>query len=403
MGNRIAVIGGGASGMTAAIRAAQLGAAVTIYERNERIGKKILATGNGRCNLTNLYADVKHYHGEYPDFIRYAKSRFWVQETLEFFKSLGLLHRVEEEGRVYPCSGQASAVLDLLRIRLERLGVRIETGFEAEHIIPYKKGFRISSYDGRMESADAVILSAGGKAAPSMGTTGSGYELAKELGHSITPLYPSLVQIKTEEVWVRSMKGIKTDAAVRIAGKEKRGEVLFTEYGFSGPPVFSLSAELPGTKYNELVLDLLPDYSPYKLKKLLLARRELGLTLEYFLVGMVHKRIGMQLMKCLEFGPLAAQSDSLSDVDIERLAQIMKNWRFHIAGTMSWNNAQVTAGGIRTAQIDERTMQSKLVKGLFITGEIMDIDGDCGGYNLQWAWSTGMIAAEEAVRLLKVR
>ena len=401
MDNRVAIIGGGASGLVAAISAAARGASVTIYERNDRVGKKILSTGNGRCNLTNMYADTANYHGEYPGFIKGVKSRYWVKETLEFFKSIGLMTKTEDEGRVYPCSDQASSVLDLLRIWADKLGIRVVTGFDVSKITMLHKGFKITSYDERSERAACIILATGGKAAPASGSTGSGYELAADMGHSITDLYPSLVQIKTEEHYVRAMKGIKADAVVRLGTKEKRGEILFTEYGISGPPIFSLSAELPRNRYTELSIEFLPDLSLYRLKKLLMLRRELALSCENFLVGILNKRIGMQIMKAAGITPLSRNSADLTDAEIEEIAGLIKDWRFEIRGTMSWNNAQVTAGGIRTAQIDQYTMQSKLVKGLFFAGEIMDIDGDCGGFNLQWAWSSGMVAGEEAAKFIE--
>ena len=212
---KIGVIGGGASGLIAAISAARSKAEVSIYERCDRVGRKILATGNGRCNYTNINADIKNYHGENPDFVRDAKNSFWVEETKAFFEELGMLTRVENEGKAYPYSLQASAVLDVLRFEAERLGINIITDFEVSELKKTDKGFFIKAYSGEVARADKVILAAGGKASPSLGSNGSGYDIAKALGHTITKTFPALVQVRTETELVKALKGIKTDAAVR--------------------------------------------------------------------------------------------------------------------------------------------------------------------------------------------
>ncbi len=397
---KIAVIGGGASGIVAAISAARNGAEVTIYERCERIGRKILATGNGRCNYTNINAGVLNYHGNNPQFIENTIDSFWVRETKDFFAELGMLTKVEENGKAYPYSLQASAVLDVLRYELERLEVKIVTGFEVKEIIRKGSGFIIKSYDAQTEVSDRVIVSAGGKASPSLGSNGSGYKIAEDFGHKVTKLYPSLVQIKTETNIIKALKGIKLDANVTICSGSKKekafGEVLFTDYGLSGPAIFNISRICAEDGNKEISLDILPEINHNELYDILRERRTKQRNLETFFVGMVNKKIGMAIMKYADVLPYSRTSDTISEKEIKRLVDALKNFRLQVTGTMSWNNAQVTAGGIVTDNINSSTFESKLIKGLYFTGEILDIDGDCGGYNLQWAWSSGYIAGKNA-------
>ncbi len=397
MGNKIAIIGGGASGLVSAIFAAQNGEnTVTVYESGERVGRKILATGNGRCNMTNINADVLNYHGRNPKFILGAKNKFWVEETLEFFESLGVVPKTEEEGKVYPYSDQASAVLDVLRFKLDELGVKVITSFEVESVKENNGKFMVKAYDGRKETADKVIIATGGKAAPNLGSKGVGYEILQSFGHSITKLSPSLVQIKTETDVVKKLKGIKLNANVTLGKNIEYGEVLFTEYGLSGPAVFSLSSRLDGQK--TISLDIMSEYSREQLYDMLTVRvyQNPKITLENFFVGMFNKRVGQALLKFAGIEPLSRYAVTLSEKEISRICDTIKKWDFAITGTMSWNNAQVTKGGISTDEFNPNTMESKLACGLYATGEVLDIDGDCGGYNLQWAWSSGYLAGINA-------
>ena len=397
---KIAVIGGGASGIVAAISAARNGAKVTIYERCERIGRKILATGNGRCNYTNINAGVLNYHGKNPHFIEDTINSFWVGETRDFFAELGMLTKVEDNGKAYPYSLQASAVLDVLRYELERVDVKIVTEFEVKEIAKKSSSFIIKSYDGKTETADKVIVSAGGKASPSLGSNGSGYKLAEDFGHKVTKLYPSLVQIKTETNIIKALKGIKLDANVTISCGNKKeksfGEVLFTDYGLSGPAIFNISRICAEDGNKQISLDILPEISHSDLYEILRERRTSKRSLETFFVGMVNKKVGMAIMKYAQVLPYSRTSDTITDKELKRLVDALKNFKLEVTGTMSWNNAQVTAGGVVTDDINPSTFESKLVKGVYFTGEILDIDGDCGGYNLQWAWSSGYIAGKNA-------
>ncbi len=398
MANRIAVIGGGASGLIAAIAAAEdSDNQITVYESGDRVGRKILATGNGRCNMTNINADVENYHGKNPKFILGARNKFWVNETLEFFSDLGIEANVEEDGKVYPYSNQASAVLDVLRFKIDELdNIKIINSFEVKSVSKTKECFNIVSYDGRKEKADKIIVATGGKAAPNLGSKGVGYEILKSFGHKITSLSPSLVQIKTETDVVKKLKGIKLDAEVTLGDNSEFGEVLFTEYGLSGPAVFSLSSRLGDNKV--ISLDIMSKYSYEQLYERILQRIALRpkITLENFFVGMFNKRVGQALMKSVGIEPLSRYALTLNEKEISRICSAVKKWDFKVTGTMSWNNAQVTKGGAVTGEFNPNTMESKLVNGLFASGEVLDIDGDCGGYNLQWAWSSGYLAGVNA-------
>ena len=393
---RVAVIGAGASGLVAAITAARNNAEVTLYERCDRVGRKILATGNGRCNYTNMGASVADYHGENPSFLQKTMDKFWVENTVSFFEELGMLTKVEDNQKAYPYSLQASSVLDVLRFEVERLNINVVTEFEVSDIKKTDKEFLIKSYNGMRASADKVILATGGRAQPSLGSNGSGYEIAKSFGHTITKTFPSLVQVRTNTELVKALKGIKTDAGV-VFKKDKIceksfGEVLFCDYGLSGPAIFNISRLCAQHESGEIILDLLPEIDYNSLRELLVKRRAKERNLENFFVGMVNKKIGMTVMKYANVLPYSRSSESISDEEIKKLCDALKSFTLKVTGTMSWNNAQVTAGGVLTCEVFDETMESKLCKGLYLTGELLDIDGNCGGYNLQWAWSSGYIA-----------
>ena len=381
----VAVIGGGASGIMAAIFAARHGKNVCILEKNPRIGKKILATGNGRCNFTNINAKEQDYNSE---FVGPALACFSANKVISFFKELGLLSRVEAEGRVYPLSGQATSVLDVLRLELSRLSVKIITDFDVEKIEKNNAGFVIFSKNEKVE-AKKVIVATGGMASPKSGSDGKGYELLKAFGHHTTKLVPSLVQLKTE----KSVGGVRAYGKVTTAsGRCDTGEIQFNNYGISGIPVFGLAKYVK--KGEPVFLDLLPDYTEDEVIEILKSRPKQ--TMETYLIGILNKALGQFLLKECRISPLSKMSDTLKEDEIIKIAKKIKSWRFDVTGTMPWDNAQVTAGGIELSEIDPKTMESKLVDNLYITGEVLDIDGPCGGYNLHWAWASGKVAGSEA-------
>lgn len=399
---KVAIIGGGASGLAAAVTAARRGARVVVLEQKDRVGKKLLATGNGRCNFANRDLSPVHYHGD-AAFIEAVLDRVGLSGTLDFFESIGVIWR-EEAGRLYPYSNHASSVLDALRLIARELSVREETGFAVCHVVKQGGRFVLSAYDGRELSADRVIVASGGKASPALGSDGSGYALLRSFGHTITRLYPSLVQLKTAPGTVKGMKGIRVYANARLYQatgggrtllKQEYGEVQFTDYGLSGIPIFNLSQAAAGRKDLCVSLDLLahvadlPNLLAGRIARLSVSPLPAvsGIVQENsgLFTGIFQKRVGELLVRRV-------------GCDAVRLAHAIHNLDFPVIGTMPWENAQVTSGGAVPAEFDPETMASRLVPGLYACGEVLDVDGECGGYNLQWAWSTGILAGEGAVK-----
>ena len=388
---KILIIGGGASGMMAALTASQAHE-VVLLERQNRMGRKLLATGNGRCNLTNLNLSPDHYHGQAPDFCRFALESFSVEQTLDFFRSIGLVTTAEDSGRVYPYSDSANSVVDVLRLPLEhRENVTIVTGSEVQSI-SRKKGTFFAHTTENDYVGDAVIVSTGGVAGGKLGGTDLGYKLLASFGHTRTKLYPSLVQLRTDTGLVRSLKGVRCDALVRSDRGAHRGEVQFTDYGVSGPVIFEMSRE--AREGTHLTFDFLPDIPKEELEQMLFHRiRSMPkLKGEDLLTGIVHNRLGRTLLRACDCS-LELCCESLLD-NVTQIAQTMKAFTLKVLGTMGMDNAQVTAGGIMTSEFRPDTLESRLCKGLYACGEVLDIDGDCGGYNLQWAWSSGHLAGE---------
>lgn len=394
--SKVCIIGGGAAGMAAAITAARSGHKVTVLERQSRVGRKLMATGNGRCNLTNRNAAPAHYHGD-ADLFGATLEKFSTDMTLDFFAELGLMTVTEESGRVYPMSNMAGSVLDVLRFGMEREGVEVLTGQVVTDIRKNGAGFFVTTETDKF-TADKVILAAGGCAGGKVGGVMDGYKLAMALGHHRTALYPSLVQLRTDPTYPRALKGVKAECAITIRRKgavvaSGGGEVLFTEYGVSGPAIFDLSrAVATGGENLVCELDFFPDYTEDKLFAWLLARREAMAAHEAgsLLTGSVHSRLGQMVVKSAGFTNQAVST--LTDKDLQKILRQMKCFSLPITGVCGFDQAQVTAGGLRTDEFHRDTLESKLVDGLYACGEVLDVDGDCGGYNLQWAWSSGFLA-----------
>ncbi len=409
----IAVIGGGASGMMAALSAAKAspGLRIAVTERLNRVGKKLMATGNGRCNLTNTAASERDYHGS-VSFMRPAMTAFPPEAVMNRFMELGVYPRVEEDGKVYPMSDQASSVLDALRLSMEECSIEEICDFEAVSLTRAKEGYRLTAKDGRQLIARRIICAAGGLAAPSLGGSASGYRLLESCGHELTPRFPALVQLKTNPDYTRPLKGTKYAGKIDLMIDERivrteTGEILFTEYGLSGIAVMQLSriaSEALNAKRPRRVsarLHLLP-MSTEQAVSLLTQRRELlsRRPLENFLTGLVNKRAGQMLIKWSTGLALSEPSSALTDEHLAALASMLTGWTLEITGTQGFDQAQVTAGGVDTRDVNPDTMESLLADGLYITGEILDIDGDCGGFNLQWAWASGMLAGESCAMSL---
>lgn len=378
----VIVIGGGAAGMMAAIFAARQGSQVTVLEKEEKPGRKLLATGNGRCNFTNAYQGMECYHAKNKAFVSSVLERFGRAETLAFFQELGL-YPMEKGGYYYPHSGQAETVARLLQRELAQLKVRLKCREQVKALSAVEGGFLVQTgtyaYEGKR-----VILAAGGKASPSLGSDGSGYALAKGLGHSVTPLYPGLTGLVSKEPYFSKLAGVRSQARVQLLVngafvQEESGEVQLAAYGISGIPAFQLChaacEALAAEKRVELLVDFLPELSEAKFADYM---EELG------------KR-----------KPSLGKKELYEGVFGRKLAAVLarrggKSLFVPIADSRGFDNAQVTAGGIPLSEVEEGTMESKKQSGLFLAGELLDVDGICGGYNLQWAWSSGFLAGTAA-------
>lgn len=389
---QVLIIGAGASGLTAAIMAARNGAAVTVLEQNEKPGKKICATGNGKCNFSNLAMPEDAYRGAHPEFVKEVLSQFSVKDTIDFFKRLGICP-LDKHGYLYPRSNQAQSVVDVLCMEASALGVKIKTNEQAVSVKVRKsdeKRFSILTKGWHYE-ADALILANGSKASAIAGSDGSGYALAESFGHKIIPVYPALTALKCKGNTFKTWAGVRTEGKITLLidgriCKSERGELQLTDYGISGIPVFQISrfairAVKEGKKV-QLRVDFFPEASKEEVKKLLEFRKN----------ACPYKRekellTGLFPEKLIKV--LTAQKD---------LILAIKEFPLEVTDGLSFAQAQVCSGGVDTTQVDPKTMESLLCKDLYLTGELLDIDGTCGGYNLQWAWSSGAVAGKYAAK-----
>ena len=398
---RIGIIGGGASGMAAALTAAEnTENHVILMERQARLGKKLSATGNGRCNLTNLHAMEGGYHGEDPSFVLSAMNAFSVEDTLNWFHHLGLYTVSEKSGRVYPYSDQAGSVLDVLRFALNQPNIEVLSGCEAEKIRKTDRGFVITSH-GENLIVDRLIIACGGLAGTRLGGSMFGYRFLRGFGHHCTKLRPTLVQIKTGWPGISALKGVRANCQVAVLKDgqvfaESLGEMQFTEQGFSGPVMYEVSRDVCQEKGQWICcMDFLPDMDLETLTAELCCRREKSITAGDLFTGILHNRLGKVLIKHADLTENQPVS-SLTDQEIRNAAWTAKHFEAELTEPLGMDSAQVTAGGILTEEFDPHTLESRLVPGLYACGEVLDIDGDCGGYNLQWAWSSGRLAGLHA-------
>lgn len=410
MKKQILVVGGGASGMMAAIQAARNGGEVTILEHMDRVGKKLLSTGNGRCNLTNLHEAEECYRCGQKGFVPKVLSQFSARDTLSFFDELGIIPK-ERNGYIYPNSDQASSVLDVLRMELDHQKIRVLLNCQIKSI-RFSDNFSVQTNMGQIEG-DALILAAGSKAAKVTGSDGSGYTLAQSLGHKIVTPLPALVQLRCGENHYKQLAGIRTEARVFLMAQkppnkswevlaEDRGELQLTDYGLSGIPVFQISryaaVSLHKGHHVKVRIDFLPQMTLQETKELVDRRqRQMGYkTCEQWMTGLFNKKLGLVLLKLagIEAGKKVSQVPASG---WKPLINQIKRYETEVVSVNSFENAQVCCGGVDTKEIFAQTMESKKVPGLYFAGEILDVDGICGGYNLQWAWSSGAVAGRCAV------
>lgn len=435
---KIVIIGGGAAGMTAAIAAAQNSrkmnqdVRIWIFEHKELVGKKILSTGNGRCNLTNEVMSPDCYYSEHPKIVGQILEKFGREDALRFFRELGIFVK-SKNGYYYPRSEQALAVRELFQMHLENLGVKICTGVHVTAIKREKSAYIIhaapnfsvketASFKKKTSSkekpssaetaditikADKVILTCGGMAAPVLGSDGSGYTLARSLGHSLVPVVPALVQLRVLDNPLKRAAGVRTDVTVSIYENNKfmgadTGELQITEYGISGIPVFQVSRHAAKALYYKrpvrAEIDFLPEIPLETMTALLRFRRKKQdkTCISEAMLGLFNKKLIPCLLKNAGIKPQLKICE-LSESQLHNFVRTCRNFPLTISDTNGFEHAQVCAGGVKLSEINASTMESLCCSGLYLAGEILDADGICGGYNLQWAWATGYLAGLNAV------
>ncbi len=418
----IAVIGGGASGMASALSAhgyfldaAREPYSISLFERNARLGKKLLITGNGRCNLANLDEGLARFHGGDTRFAKYALSQFPPAKVVAFFKQMGVLCTVEEDQKIYPASLHASSILDALRLALDENKITLYRQTMIKELSKAGHQFILRSSDGKSYTASSVIIATGGMCAPATGSDGNGYKLLTAFAHELATPVPSIVQLTTHTGFVKPLSGnkIRGKASLYINGtlvRTENGEILFTDYGLSGPPVLQLSGYVSRALHDgkirrqspdiSIALDFLPNHSLDEVTAILRDRRNAfpGRILEEYLTGLFQRRLAYGLIKSSIKKPLSTLVAKLTDDEIAALSQSCKALHIAVTGTQTFVHAQATAGGIKTSGFDALTMGSRNCPGLFACGEILDIDGDCGGFNLHWAWASGFLAGLSAAK-----
>ncbi|MBO4679412.1 MAG: aminoacetone oxidase family FAD-binding enzyme [Lachnospiraceae bacterium] len=401
---RVGIIGGGASGLTAALYAKRNGADVTVFERKDRVGKKILVTGNGRCNFSNAYMKSDCYYTDDVDFVGRVLETFSSNDLCLYFTSLGLLIK-EKNGYFYPACEQASAVLDVIRNAIDETDITVKTNCLVTEVKESGEGYIVVTEDGEQFSFDSVIMSAGGKAGLPAKEKANGYDILKNLGHTITKLYPALTQIKCEGANFKALSGVRDECELYLFRDEELimkqgGEVLFTDYGLSGIVSFQVShcvaRCLDEKKDVSIVLNLLPGFEEENLKSFVMSKFLLheNLTVENFFTGFLNKKLNVEIIKLCGLKPSAKVGDCGKEAILDAVMH-MQEFTVKAVGVNGFENAQVTGGGVLISELSD-TLESKLHKGLYVTGELVDVDGICGGYNLQWAFSTGAIAGKNA-------
>ena len=401
--SRIAIIGAGASGLVCAIEASRKGHSVTLFEKNSKVGRKILATGNGKCNITNEKISLERYHGESPSFAKEALRRFDTFTCKSFFRSLGLEMREGEEGRLYPMSHQASSVVDMLLHEVRALHVNILLESEVAKI--EKKGAEfVLHVNEKAHTFDACVIATGSVAMPNLGSSGSGYGFAKTLGHSVIEPYPSLVQFVCDEPHLKEVSGVKMDATVELyianqKAQSVQGDLLFTAYGLSGSAILDLSRKashaLVQGESVDVMLDLLPNLSREALTSLFQKRLAIGKekSLSLWLEGMISKKLAHFIIESTHLTQIK-EASSLGAKEIKKMVFALKALRLHVKATKGFESAEVCAGGVDVRELESKNLMSKKIQNLYFCGEVLDIDGDCGGFNLHFAWASGYLVGQ---------
>jgi len=455
----IVIVGGGASGMVAALACrkyltdSKRTGKIIILEHHKHLGKKLLATGNGTCNISNINATAekseKYFYSETPDFVKEILEKYGVPYTLRFFEKIGIVTEIEDDGKTYPFCRQASSVLNALEFEIVSKNIEIHTSFEVTRIekksgkedmffiTGIEKKYDLSKnskntgereisskkFSGSVKSskevvvikAKQVIISTGGKASPNLSSDGAGYKFARDLGHTITDVFPAITQINTSpdvnkifqgQRWNVNLSLEKTDAVSgeKTITRKEYGEILFTTYGLSGPVSLQISRHIKTIKSEDpaAIVDFLPGYTNKELA-ILLKKRINDLCekpVERILIGLLPFKIATEFTGKIFKNITGKKIKSITTEEISEMIVLIKNYRFKIVGTTGFDKAQVTAGGMSCSEVDASTCESLFCKNLFFCGEILDVDGDCGGFNLQFAWSSGFLAGESAGKFL---
>ena len=401
---KVIVIGAGASGLVSAVFARKAGNDVIVLEKNDICGKKILATGNGRCNFWNEDQSINHYRGTDIQKIKRILNYKNQEKIKKFFKEIGIEPKIKN-GYYYPYSNQAISMQKALILENEKRNVKIKINSEVIDIKKEKEKFKITLKNGDELQADKVILAVGSKAAPKTGSDGFGYKICKKLGLKIIEPLPALVQLKAEGKFLKQWEGIRADGKIDLYenGKkigEEKGEIQLTNYGISGICVFNLSGRvsrgLKNNKTEEIKINFLDGLNINNEKQFIDWMNERNSNIKNrTIIELLEGVLNPKLIKALlstSYVDLNSKWEKLNEKEKNKISQNIINFRLNITGTNSFDKSQVCSGGISLDEIDEKTMEVNKIKGLYITGETLDVDGDCGGYNLEWAWITGMIA-----------
>ena len=402
----IAIIGAGPAGIISAIFAKSADLSVVLIDKNPIIGRKILATGNGRCNLTNSNLTIDRFHGGSCEFIKRVIDRFDQEDTISFFNKLGLLLKEEENGRIFPRTNQASSVVRSLEDEINRLGVRVSLGNEIRSVSNDSSGLFIIDSEQFVIRSEKLVLATGGKAAYYLGSSGDGLFWAKQFGHTITPVYAALVPLETIESWPKDVSGIKVEAlvSVRNGGKmiaSREGDLLFTHFGLSGPAIMGLTREIASLLADqqsvEIEIDLFPDIPSDEVDAKISAifSSHGAKAVKNSLIGCLPQNLIPIVLKVAQINP-DKKSAEVSKVERQFLVKTLKKLPLKAKNLRPLKEAQVTSGGVDLSEIDASTMMSKIVPNLYFAGEILDVDADSGGFNLQWAWSSGYLAGISA-------
>lgn len=376
---------------------------IVILEALDRVGKKLIVTGNGRCNITNAVIEPSRYHGNAPEFCHNALLKYGREFTEDFFNSIGVPLIEGDNGKLFPYSLQASSVVDALRLEIAALGINVLTDTSAQNLLIDKNGYKIICANNELTCENVIVATGGLAGGNKLGSFGTGYKLLRELGFSLVEAYPSLVQLKTDLAPIKALNGIKQNATVTLCINGKRvrsetGELLFTKYGISGPPVLQISRQSYLKAEKIVKINFMPELNFNEVLNFVKERKKLlvGRTAETFFTGVFPKMLGLTILKICGIN-ISESVSEFTDKQCRALAEQIYSFTLAVTGNNGMENAQVTSGGISTALFNDGTMESKRYKRLYATGEVLDIDGDCGGFNLQWAWSSAAAAAFDIV------